>query len=311
MLLEFHRELLADTIRTDAYRSAIRSVVSPGSVVLDLGTGTGILAFFACEAGARRVFAIEESDSAGATSMLVRHVGFSDRVEIIHARSTEVDLPERADVLVTETLGSLGFDEHILSSVIDARARLLVPDAAIIPRHLALSLAPVETTSLYAGQVAWWDETRYGFDLGPMRALASNRLCVADADPAGFLAPPATLIDIDLASASSSIVSGTTRFDVTRGGALHGFVAWFTATLIPGVTLSNDTAGRTHWAQVFLPLARPVDMRAGDRIDLALKSFDGDVWEWGGVIESSGRTTPFLQSTVFGAPPNPAGLSSR
>jgi hypothetical protein len=140
-----------------------------------------------------------------------------------------------------------------------------------------------------------------------MRTLASNRLCLADADPSGFLAPPAVVIDIDLASASSSIVSGTKRFDVTRGGALHGFVAWFTATLVPGVTLSNDTAGRTHWDQMFLPLEHPVDVRAGDRIDLTLKSFDGDVWEWGGAIESNGQTTTFLQSTVFGAPPKPAG----
>ena len=305
MLPEFHRDLLADTIRTDAYRTAIRSVVTRDSVVLDLGTGTGILSFFACEAGARRVFAIEEGD-AGVASMLAQHVGLSDRVEIIHARSTQVELPERAHVLVTETLGAFGLDEHILSSVMDARTRLLVPDAAIIPRRLALCLAPVETASLYAQQVAWWNERRYGFDLSPMRTLASNRLCLADANPSGFLAPPATVIDVDLAAASSSIVSGTTRFELTRGGELHGFIGWFTATLIPGVILSNDTAGRTHWDQLFLPLEHPVEVHAGDAIELALKSFDGDVWVWGGAIESNGRTTTFLQSTVFGAPPNAA-----
>ena len=155
MLPEFHRDLLADTIRTNAYRSAIRSVVTRDSVVLDLGTGTGILAFFACEAGARRVFAIEEGD-AGVTSMLARHLGLSDRVEIIHARSTQVELPERAHVLVTETLGPFGLDEHILSSVMDARARLLMPGATIIPRHLALCLAPVvcQAQTVTARQIA-------------------------------------------------------------------------------------------------------------------------------------------------------------
>jgi protein arginine N-methyltransferase 1 len=307
MLPEFHRGLLADTLRTDAYRSAIRSVVTPDSIVLDLGTGTGILAFFACEAGARRVFAIEEGD-AGVASMLAQHLGLSDRIEIIHGRSTQVELPDRAHVLVTETLGPFGLDEHILSSVIDARARLLLPEAAIIPRHLALCLVPVETASLYEKQVAWWDEKPYGFDLSPMRTLASNRLCLADANPSGFLAPPATVIDIDLTGASSSIASGTARFIVSRGGALQGFIGWFTATLIPGVTLSNDTAGRTHWDQVFLPLEHPVDVHAGDAMDLALKSFDGDVWVWGGTIESKGRTTTFLQSTMFGAPPDAARL---
>src|SRR5947209_15387727 len=120
-MLEVHRGLLQDEIRTNAFREAIRRVVTPGNVVLDLGTGSGILSFFACEAGARRVFAIDATHSADLASFVSRQLGYSDRVEVFHDRSTNVELPERADILVTETLGAFGFDERILSSVIDAR----------------------------------------------------------------------------------------------------------------------------------------------------------------------------------------------
>src|SRR5256885_10154827 len=55
LMLDFHRELIADEIRTRAFRDAIHSIVTPESIVLDLGCGSGILSFFACQAGARRV----------------------------------------------------------------------------------------------------------------------------------------------------------------------------------------------------------------------------------------------------------------
>src|SRR5438270_2945439 len=146
-MLEIHRGLLQDEIRTNAFREAIRRVVTPDSAVLDLGTGSGILSFFACDAGARRVFAIDTTHSADLASFLSKQLGYSDRIQVFHDSSTKVELPERADVLVTETLGPFGFDERILSSVIDARTRLLKPDATIVPRRVDLYLVPVDDAS--------------------------------------------------------------------------------------------------------------------------------------------------------------------
>src|SRR5437762_2323299 len=87
-----------------AVRDAIRAAVKPGDVVVDLGSGSGILAFFACEAGARKVYAIEQQHTADAAALLAKHLGLADRIEVIHERSMNVELPERGDVLVTETI---------------------------------------------------------------------------------------------------------------------------------------------------------------------------------------------------------------
>lgn len=90
------------------------------------------------------MFAVEDQHTADLATFLARHLGFADRIEVIHDRSTNIELPEPADVLVTETLGSFGFEERILSSVIDARARLLRPGATIIPLRVELYAVPVE-----------------------------------------------------------------------------------------------------------------------------------------------------------------------
>src|SRR6266850_3888881 len=108
-ILDQHRALLGDSVRTNAYAEAIGRVVRAGDLVLDIGSGSGVLAILACRAGARKVYAIEQGHMADVATMVVLNDDCRDRVEVLHARSHDVTLPERANVLLTETLGNLGF----------------------------------------------------------------------------------------------------------------------------------------------------------------------------------------------------------
>src|SRR5437763_1536511 len=239
-MLEVHRGLLQDSIRTNAFREAIRRVVTAESVVLDLGAGSGILSFFACEAGARRVFAIDATHTAPLASFLSRQLGYSDRIQVFHDRSTKVELPEPADVLVTETIGAFAFDERILSSVIDARARLLKPDAIIIPRRIDLHLVPVDDASIYDRSVAWWTSEPYGLDLSALAVFASNIVFVGNIGRDSFLGPPRVAITSDLTTIMTADVIGSVHFTATRAGLMHGFSGWFRATLADAIELSNE-----------------------------------------------------------------------
>lgn len=297
-MLEVHRGLLQDEGRTTAFREAIRRCVTPDSVVLDLGTGSGILSFFAAEAGARRVFAVDATHGADVASFLTRHLGFGDRIQVIHDHSTNVALPERANVLVTETLGSFGLNEQIVSSVIDARARLLTANAVIIPRRIALFLVPCDDASIYERRVSWWSGRPYGFDFSPLSVFASNILFVGSVDRASFLSAPAMVVATDLTIVTSADVSGDAHFTAARAGRMHGFTGWFRATLADEIELSNEAPG-SHWERVFLPLASPVNVEAATPIDVELESHDGMTWRWKGTIGDA----VFDQMTPLSSPP--------
>jgi protein arginine N-methyltransferase 1 len=298
-MIEYHRELLADEKRTLAYRDAIRQTVKPGDIVVDLGSGSGILSYLACEAGAGHVYAIDNGHMADVVTYMARHLGLSDRLTVFHQLSTNVELPQRADVLVTETMGCLGYDEHMLGYIVDARKRLLRPGAAIIPRSVALHVVPVELPEIYKRHIAFWGEPLYGFDLSPMRFFASNSLGYVQLDLTAGIAAEAQLIDVHFRTHETTLVSGQTTFTAERDATVHGFGAWFTTTLSEGVSFSTREPRATHWAQVFLPLEGPLTVAGGDEIRLDLGTDDGKVWRWRGTVAGA----EFDQMTRFTTPP--------
>jgi protein arginine N-methyltransferase 1 len=132
--LDTHGAFIANRVRMNAFREALQRVVRPDAVVLDLGAGTGIFALLACQMGARRVYAIEPDDSIQVARDLAAANGCADRMEFFQALSTQVNLPERADVIVNDIYRPLPIFGLRLSAIIDARRRLLAPGGVLIPR---------------------------------------------------------------------------------------------------------------------------------------------------------------------------------
>ncbi|PYM93211.1 MAG: SAM-dependent methyltransferase, partial [Candidatus Rokuibacteriota bacterium] len=127
LVLDEHRQYLADDTRVSAFRQAIEEVVGPGDVVLDLGAGTGILGLMACRAGAKRVYAVDEGPIIGLARDIAAANGLQDRITHIKGLSTRVELPERVDVVLADQIGRFGLESGILEYFADARARFLKP----------------------------------------------------------------------------------------------------------------------------------------------------------------------------------------
>ena len=144
-VLDYHLSMLQDAHRMDAFRRAIDASVQPGDVVVDLGCGTGVLSFMACEAGAAKVYAIEGGPVIDAARELAADNGFADRIEFLEGWSLEVGIPEPADVLISETLGNAGLDEGIVAWTADARERLLRPGAVLLPQRVRVWVAAAES----------------------------------------------------------------------------------------------------------------------------------------------------------------------
>jgi len=138
-----HARMLHDDRRTGDCLAALAAAVQPGDVVVDIGTGSGVFAVAAARAGARRVYAIEASDIADVAERVFAVNGVQDRVTLIAGWSRQIELPERADLLVAEVIGNEPFEEEILETTLDARRRLLTPEARLIPGGLTLIARPV------------------------------------------------------------------------------------------------------------------------------------------------------------------------
>lgn len=141
---DIHIDMLNDTQRTHAFLDAIAATVKADDVVLDIGTGTGILAVAAAKAGARKVYAIEATQMAQTARKFIQQNGFSETIEVIQQWSTNISLPERANILVSEIIGNEALDENILQVFGDAQDRLLSPNAIILPQKLNLYLVPID-----------------------------------------------------------------------------------------------------------------------------------------------------------------------
>jgi hypothetical protein len=198
-------------------------------------------------------------------------------------------------VLISETLGSLGFNEGFLSTVEDARKRLLTTDARIIPSNIALWSAPIEIPALYAERIDWWTTTRYGYDFSPLRVFVANTLHSTKLPRETLLADPRTVIDIDASNFIGTSHCGRATFTATRNGIIHAFALGFTAQLAPGITVSNAWEGADSWERGILPLESPIRIDEGASIDIEIQTDNGRSWTW--------ESERFRQTTMLSRPP--------
>jgi protein arginine N-methyltransferase 1 len=298
-----HGRMIADRTRTSAYARAIAATVRPDSVVVDLGTGSGLFALLACRAGAKRVYAIESSAVIEVARELAEANGFSDRITFLHADSRGVSLPERANVLIADIHGVLPLFGTALQTMLDARERFLVPGAAIIPRVETLVVALVESPRAYAVHAGAWSDD-YGVDLGAAKRLALNHSRKAAITPAELLSEPREWARIDYARFASTDCSGSVELTTTRDGIAHGFAMWFDAELAEGIGFSNaPDAPETIFGRAFYPFEEPIPLAAGEALtlDLAARLVNDDDYLWRWTARRGGRTL-LRQSSFFAYP---------
>lgn len=275
-----HIAMLGDRRRTESFIEAVRQVVRPGDVVVDIGTGTGVLAIAAAQAGAARVYAVEAAGIGKLAEANFAANGFEDRISLVAGWSMDVALPERADVLVSEIIGNQFVDEHIVEVTHDAGQRFLKPGAHMIPRHVNIFALPVAIPTkmirrhLFTPEVldAW--RSRYGMDFTPLGESTPSSLSFR-AFPwklrGRALAAPVLVTTADLHAGEITIVSADSDFVATASEQLSGVLLYCDLELAPGVQLSThpDRVEKTcHWKFPLRVLPKPLMLKSGERYSL-------------------------------------------
>ncbi|MBI2339074.1 MAG: 50S ribosomal protein L11 methyltransferase [Deltaproteobacteria bacterium] len=263
-IIRRHHPMLADRFRTPLLIKAIQKTVRPGDVVLDLGCGAGVLSLAAVEAGVKKVYACDIDESIRVAKNEAQKRGIRN-IEFRQALSFDLKLPERVDVIVAETVGSLGLDENIVPSVYDARRRFLKEGGKIIPGRVRIFLAPVGTSNSPQPPLKL---------RGGEGGVMSAPFTTTKIKPSELLANPAIYWKIDFQTIHALGFDRELAFRARRDGALRGFAGWFEAEWAPGI-VTNTAPGRplTHWKQTFLPISKPIRVGKGDPIVFRLRIY--------------------------------------
>jgi type I protein arginine methyltransferase len=284
-----HETMLKDTVRTNAYRDFIydNKHLFRDKTILDLGCGTGILSLFCARAGARHIYAVDNSPIINQARIIVYSNGLQDRITCLHGRIEDVHLPQpRVDIIISEWMGYGLLYESMLDSVLWARDHYLNPDTGLmVPSHATLRLAPlIAADELRADHLDFWHDV-YGFEMTAMRDAAHADALVRTV-PATAVHPATatTILPLNLHTARASDLTFHHDFAITWPSSsesttttLDGFALWFdifflksrTENLPTPISTSDDqvstairrgnvafstgpTAPETHWQQVAL-----------------------------------------------------------
>ncbi|KAK3210842.1 hypothetical protein Dsin_015548 [Dipteronia sinensis] len=303
--LYHQKEMLSDRVRMDAYYNAIfqNKHHFQGKAVLDVGTGSGILAIWSAQAGARKVYAVEATKMSEHARTLVVANNLQDVVEVIEGSMEDVTLPEKVDVIISEWMGYFLLRESMFDSVICARDRWLKPTGVMYPSHARMWMAPIRSglgdqkMNDYEGAMDDWysfvkeTETVYGVDMRVLTKPFSEEqkkyylqtTMWSNLHPHQVIGTAAVVKELDCSTATvndilevrstilSSITGGSTR--------LCGFGGWFDVHFRGSsedpaqkeieLTTAPSMNNGTHWGQQVFLFNPPILVSEGDDLNVS------------------------------------------
>jgi len=262
-----HREMIEDRVRTEGYRDFIEknAEVFKDKIVLDVGCGTGILSLFSARAGAKKVFAVDNSGIVTRAKEIISRNGYSDRIEVIQGRVEDFSTQrligkEKVDIIISEWMGYGLLFEGMLDSVLRARDMYLKPNGILVPSHCNIRLAPISDADWIADSTSekFWKDV-YGFDFSPMipgGLLNTHEIGVFDV-PEKALCGTATSHLLEMKTVSVQDLTFKVPINMTLDrdiAALQAVAIWFDTIFIhPGSSQDVKTLDGVDWGKHGIP----------------------------------------------------------
>ncbi|XP_001600397.1 protein arginine N-methyltransferase 5 [Nasonia vitripennis] len=271
-----------DPIKYAEYQAAIESALKDiGSekearnekdsiVVMVVGAGRGPLVRAALNASANakrqiKVYAVEKNPNAVLTLQALQQEMWGDVVTIVSSDMRDWNAPEKADILVSELLGSFG-DNELSPECLDGVQKFLKDDGISIPYSYTSYIAPVQSSKLYNEVKGCRDKDKHSlahFEM-PYVVHFQNKYDIDLPQPLFTFNHPNKDAKIDNSRYGKNI------FKAEQDCVLHGFSGYFLAILYKNIKISIEP--RTHsprmfsWFPIFFPIKDPVNLKAGDEI---------------------------------------------
>nr|XP_033808749.1 protein arginine N-methyltransferase 8 [Geotrypetes seraphini] len=269
-----HEEMLKDEVRTLTYRNSMyhNKHVFKDKIVLDVGSGTGILSMFAARAGARKVFGIECSSISDYSEKIIKANHLNNIITIFKGKVEEVELPvDKVDIIISEWMGYCLFYESMLNTVIFARDKWLKPAGLMFPDRAALYVVAIEDRQYKDFKIHWWENV-YGFDMTCIRDVAMKEPLVDIVDPKQVVTNACLIKEVDIYTVKTEELSYISAFclQVQRNDYIHALVTYFNIEFTKchkktGFSTAPD-APYTHWKQTVFYLEDYLTVRRGEEV---------------------------------------------
>jgi protein arginine N-methyltransferase 1 len=299
-MLDEHLGYVADAARLDLFRTAIAKTVSSGSSIADLGCGSGVLGLLCMEAGAARIFAVDDGAMIEVAKEVVKRAGYSERATFIRGKSSQLEMPEPVDVVICDHVGYFGFDYGIVDFLADARKRFLKPDGRVIPSRICLKLAAVSSEK--CDELAnGWRAAHIPEAFHWLRSHAINTKHRISFGRDEVLGPAAPLGEIDLYADNPDFFTWNAKLRIEKDALMHGLAGWFECELAADVWMTNSPLAEKpiQRPQAFLPIDEAVPVKRGDLVKATIMVRPAEhLIAWTVEFPSTGRR--FVHSTWQG-----------
>jgi len=253
--------LLDHKSRIRKFRQAIERTISPNDCVIDLGTGSGILAILAARQGAQITAIDANAESLKYARAAAERNGVAENIEFIHTHFSDFKPKKKADVVLCEMLSSIMLIEQQIPASRYAVKHLLKPNGKILPQQVKLFVIPVQN------EILWnrFNIENLKFPRIPQTADMKQSIDLADLQE---------LEKFDLTKDSDQPLSidKHLNFEIVQSGTVHGILGMFEAKLHDDITLTM----KDGWRELFMPLPESVDVKTGTRLDVRVSFRPGE-----------------------------------
>lgn len=285
--LTIHHLMLKDKPRTLAYKNAIESNkhLFENKVVLDVGSGTGILSMFAAKLGnAKKVYAVEASKVAKLSEELIKDNKLQDKIQVLNEQVENINLKEQVDIIISEWMGNffviiLGFylfHESMFDSVLFARDKFLKKGGMLFPSHAIIYASPCSMKNEFTDQIQFWDNV-YDFDFSRVSDHFLNQFTekpyVGIIPKDDILSKEALVKKFDLLKVKLSELksfNSKVKFTVEKKGIMNGICIWFDVFFgnEKNILSTSPYSEETHWKQTIIVLPSKTGFEVEEKTEI-------------------------------------------
>ena len=289
--IQEHDRMLADRVRLEPYHQALTKYVKQNDMVIDLGTGTGILSFIAASNAPKRIYALDHSSIMDVAKLIAQQNKIQN-IEFVKVNSRDFTLDEKVDVIIHEQIGDFLFEENMIKNVTDLRDRLLKPGGKILPSKCDLYFVPVMIKDEFQTPFIWEQRDIFGIDFSCVKEKCRNMVQdsyyyrginhyqiekLLSEGASGFAC------DLEKIEPNEAPKRISLRHTIDIDGRLDGYAVYFTVNFDDDISFSTHPMGlNTNWAGRLLRVESR-NLRKGQHIDfnMNIKDIsDPNSWRW-------------------------------